>query len=207
MIARVILCIVLLLPLAIAAQPPGGSLQDLLVQAHSNNAWERYRALQNLASLAEGYPEVQAVLLAGLHDPEALVRRGAAAGLLQAPRLPAALDPLLGALRDPDAEVRAAVAETLGYYGDARALAPLRELLKDKDPKARAGAVGGLGRLPRRDPAARAWGREIPDLLLAATGDPDPAVRAKAAEYLGYLRVARAEEALIRLLDDPSRDV
>jgi len=40
------------------------------------------------------------------------------------------VDPLLGLLRDQDADVRAATADALGSLGDKRAVEPLISLLK-----------------------------------------------------------------------------
>ena len=52
---------------------------------------------------------------------------------------PCALEPLFQALKDPDARVRVAAAESLGYIGDERAVQPLAEAL-------RAGFVGRSAR-------------------------------------------------------------
>jgi len=124
---------------------------------------------------------------------------------------------VLRGLRDPDATVRAACAETVsrqargGAAKDAAtrigtaALAALRELVRDRDRVVRARAVAALSILePRR--VARASGDPAPEVRAAVvaaateaelrvlTDDPDPSVRAAALATIGD----RAPELLVR---------
>jgi len=124
---------------------------------------------------------------------------------------------VLRGLRDPDATVRAACAETVsrqargGAAKDAAtrigtaALAALRDLVRDRDRVVRARAVAALSILePRR--VARASGDPAPEVRAAVvaaateaelrvlTDDPDPSVRAAALATIGD----RAPELLVR---------
>jgi HEAT repeat protein len=94
---------------------------------------------------------------------------------------------MVDALRDPDAEIRAHAAETLGELADKRALSALITAAGDTDAAVRRNAVAALGLL--HDPAAL-------DTLIQALGDRDGQTQAAAAEALGELRDHRAVEAL-----------
>ncbi len=64
---------------------------------------------------------------------------------------------LIPALVDENADVRIAVAETLGYCGDVEAVSPIRLSLKDTDPWVKAAALRSLVQLVGED--------ALPDLL------------------------------------------
>jgi HEAT repeat protein len=76
-------------------------------------------------------------------DPDKHVR-ARAARILGDLANPAALEPLLRALKAPEAEVRASAAAALGQLGDQRAVAPLTALLKDPQPEVRDAAAAAL---------------------------------------------------------------
>jgi HEAT repeat protein len=86
---------------------------------------------------------------------------------------------------DSPAARRRAVA-IAGHRGEA---AVARAHLDDADPRVRATALGALSRC----------GELHADELRAATGDPDPAVRRRAAE----LGARHTEISLLELLTDP----
>jgi HEAT repeat protein len=75
-------------------------------------------------------------------------RRAIAATLLGADRFrewsPAAVEPLLAALKDEAFEVRAAAAKSLGKIADPRAIDPLQELLRDNYSDVRTAAAEAL---------------------------------------------------------------
>lgn len=119
-----------------------------------------------------------------------------AAKMLQDVPDPAAVEPLIGALRDKDGNVRQRAATALGNIGQA-AGSSLVGLLQDPDPEMRRVAVEQLGRIRRP---------EALEPLLAALRDPDPNVQWWAAWALGELGPT-AEEALKKLLRDPDRAV
>jgi len=62
---------------------------------------------------------------------------------------PAAVPPLIEALRDEDSNVRRQAAETLGEIKDPAAVPPLIEALRDKDSDVRAAATRALGRIKK----------------------------------------------------------
>ncbi|MDB4963655.1 MAG: hypothetical protein JWP01_3654 [Myxococcales bacterium] len=128
---------------------------------------------------------------------------------------------VLRGLRDPDATVRAACAETIARQArgsstragairvGSGALARLRELARDRDQVVRARAVGALAILePRR--IARASSDPAPEVRAAAVAaatepelrslavDADPDVRAAALAMLGE----RSPELLVRAASD-----
>jgi hypothetical protein len=75
-------------------------------------------------------------------------KRAIAASMLGADRFrewaPAAVEPLLGALKDEAFEVRTAAAKSLGKIADPRAIDPLQELLRDNYSGVRAAAAEAL---------------------------------------------------------------
>jgi HEAT repeat protein len=73
-------------------------------------------------------------------------RRQAAAALQVSGDL-RAVGPLLAALTDTDAGVRAVVARALGALGDRRAVAPLLTALRDAEAEVRRAAAEALWRL------------------------------------------------------------
>ena len=117
---------------------------------------------------------------------------------------------LLPLLKDPDAEVRAQTAKTLGDIKGAKATAPLLPLLKDPSPRVRSFAAIALGNLKSReatpaliealrendntDPVLRhalcsaLAGCNDSVLLLAASNDPSTAVRLGAIVALRRLK-------------------
>jgi len=107
---------------------------------------------------------------------------------------PATVDALVKALKDPDAGVREAAAESLGRLADARALDGLLAAASDSDAKVRAAVVEAL--------AALQEARAIP-VLAKALKDSSPAVRREAAEALSRLDEApEAVEPLVSALQD-----
>ena len=117
---------------------------------------------------------------------------------------PRTVPELMRALKDPDAKVRLAAANTLGERGPAAALAakPLGEALKDPDAKVRLAAAKALGRIgPTAHPAYPA--------LVHALGDDDEAVRKAARASLGTLKKSAGQYVpeLSAALKDPSAPV
>ncbi len=106
--------------------------------------------------------------------------------------------PLIGALRDEDANVRAKAVEVLARIGDARAVDPLIGALKDRDSRVRATAVEALTKIGD----ARAV-QALTNLLQ----DSSPEVRTAAAEALGKMKDPVAVEALMNMLKDSDGDI
>ena len=136
---------------------------------------------------------------------------------------------LIGALRDPNVEVRRAAVNSLGNLEDHTAIPALREALKDEDAEVRAGALEALGNLedaasadaiaamlkdPNREVRAKAI-EALSDLeltsppagLLDALKDPDAEVRHQAAHAVGHFEDARAIPMLRSMLEDPNGEV
>ena len=88
---------------------------------------------------------------------------------------PAAVEPLIGLMRSPSAEVRTASAQALASLKDPRAEDALIALLKDPDPAARRQACASLQALGRPE--------AIPPLI-ALLSDPVLPVRASARDAL-----------------------
>jgi quinoprotein glucose dehydrogenase len=162
---------------------------------------------------APAHPEgVRGSRLARLHAIWALGQIGRKA--------PTSLDPLVPLLGDPDDEVRAQAAKTLGDARSAPAFGPLVRLLKDDSPRVRSLAAIALGKLGRpgaveplvqllrdnadADPFLRhaavmgLVGSDDPAALLRAASDPAPSVRL--GVLLALRRLKRPEVA--RFLDD-----
>jgi HEAT repeat protein len=149
----------------------------------------------NPALAKEARDALLKILPAALKDSRADVRLKAAKILQDVPD-PIAVDPLIGALRDKDINVRRRAGIALGKIGQP-AVKSLVGLLKDPDPEMRRVAVEQLGKT--RHPEAL-------EPLLTAVRDPDPNVQWWAAWALGEMGPT-AEEDLKKLLRDPDRGV
>jgi HEAT repeat protein/beta-lactamase regulating signal transducer with metallopeptidase domain len=136
---------------------------------------------------------------------------------------------LIARLRDENAGVRRAAANSLGRLGDLRAVAPLITVLADSDAEVRAQAIDALKDLedPRainpiagllKDPVAEVrhnalsalsnWERGVPTApVVALLDDSNADVRREAVQLLGNLHVRSAGSAIARLVHDPSADV
>jgi HEAT repeat protein len=135
------------------------------------------------------------------------------------------IGPLLDALKDSEANLRAAAANALGHSSDERRISPLLKAFKDSVPLVRVAAAEAIGRtgnaaylknfLPLlkdesfevRETAvtelARIQTPEALDLIISALKDRDADVRKRAVEGLGKLRDPRSVGALISTLIDP----
>lgn len=136
--------------------------------------------------------------------------------------------PLIAALKDKDAGVRAAAARGLELMKDKRALKPLIAALKDPDPSVQAAAANTLGRmrsaaeavkeavkplaaaLESKDQKVRwaaagalaAIGKPAVESLIAALKHDDGTVRMIAAKALTEAREPRAAKGLTAVLKD-----
>ena len=108
------------------------------------------------------------------------------------------VDPLILALGDSSATVRASVSEALGKLDDPRVVKPLMQVLADDDPTVRQKGATALGKLRAR-PAVK--------LLLERLADNDKDVRRSAAYALGQIGDRRSIEPLIGLLSDKKPEV
>jgi HEAT repeat protein len=107
-----------------------------------------------------------------------LKTRLAAVAKLAASKGKEAVEPLLFALKDSQAEVRSAAAMALGQFQDARSLQPLIKLLQDPVPLVRSTVIQSL--VQWQDPA-------VTNALVGVLGDTDPAVSLRAARCLDQL--------------------
>jgi HEAT repeat protein len=101
-----------------------------------------------------------------------------------------ATDRFVEALTDGDPAVRLQAARFLGMLRDPSASLALIAALSDKSARVREHAAGALHHLAER--------RAFPYLALRMFEDPDPDVRAAAAQALGELAGADVERALAR---------
>lgn len=110
-------------------------------------------------------------------------------------RDPRVVAPLIAALSDPDAAVRARAAEALGTRDEAHVVPALIALLGDADLDVRRMVVQSLGRIGQESAL---------DALLSVLADPDASLRAQAAEALGNLPPHLTASALVdAFLHDP----
>src|SRR5438093_5349345 len=110
-------------------------------------------------------------------SPAEGTRDGLGVDAQQAPA-EAAIDALVGVLKDVDAGVRRQAAAALGEIGNARAVPGLMDALKDTDPDVRQRAISALGEIGD----ARAVSG-----IAGALKDASPSIRARAASALGEL--------------------
>jgi len=105
---------------------------------------------------------------------------------------------LIARLKDDDAGVRRAAAQSLGRLGDRRAVQPLIGILADPEAEVRRSAIEALADL--EDPAAIG---PIAGLLK----DPDTDVKKEALSALGHFDQKIPTTGIVDLLDDLSADV
>jgi HEAT repeat protein len=145
----------------------------------------------NPALAKEARDALLKVLPAALKDSNVEVRLNAARLLQDVPD-PSAVEPLIGALRDKDGNVRQRAGIALAKIGQP-AESSLVGLLRDPNPEMRRLGAEQLGKI--RDP-------ETLEPLLAALRDPDPNVQWWAAWALGEIGPP-VEKVLNKLMRDP----
>jgi HEAT repeat protein/beta-lactamase regulating signal transducer with metallopeptidase domain len=136
---------------------------------------------------------------------------------------------LIARLKDENAGVRRAAAQSLGRLGDVRAVAPLIAVLADSNAEVRATAIEALADFEDRraidpivallkDPvtdvrhnalnALSRWEQGVPTApVIALLDDPDADVRHEAVNLLEHLNARSAGSAIARLIHDPNADV
>ena len=182
----------------------------------------RAEAAQSLGSIAD--PAAAPHLMPLLNDTAVEVRRSATAALAHLEEACSGgqetADAFILAMKNGDCVVRVWAAHGAGYCRNSRVILPLMVLLADPDLDVFRSAATALKTTgadpailtlakfrPSIDAVARAFEllrgpRTVPPLL-EALKDPDPAVRACAAEALGPFKAQEAFEPLLSLLDDP----
>jgi HEAT repeat protein len=166
-----------------------------LIEKLAHPDWEQ--AKQASAALIKHGAEALPALIDALDSEDDTLRAGAASAL-EAIGDPRAIPALVAALR-PDSPVRQPFIFALGSFG-AGAVPALAEALLDPitPVQARIDLAEALGRTDCPEAAAA---------LHDALGDPDPAIRAGAANGLGWMLDPAARDPLLRALDDPDRTV
>jgi HEAT repeat protein len=139
------------------------AVEPLVAALEDNTYWVREQAAVTLGQLGwQPLDEIQSALLAvAKKDWNLAVSLG-----------PAALAPLIAALRDTDSGVRDQAAAALGKLGDTRALEPLVAALRDTDSGVRVRVAAALGQL---------GDTRAVELLMAALEDNEYWVRGQAA--------------------------
>jgi cyclophilin family peptidyl-prolyl cis-trans isomerase/HEAT repeat protein len=150
-------------------------------------------------------PQYVAPLARQLQSRDAELRAQAANALFRLRRpLEGAVPPLIAALSDPHADVRANAARALGGSQDARAVEPLLKLLDDADERVQVSAVRALAALENKaavEPLVR-YGERLSALRASvAAKPPSPAISRllEVAAALGRLKDSRAAPLLAKL--------
>jgi HEAT repeat protein len=131
--------------------------------------------------------------LAGQLSARSVSARIEAVWALTKSKDPAAVGPLIAALRDKHPVVRMWAAQGLGDFKDPRAIGPLATVLEDKDIGAGSAAATALGLMADKGGL---------DPLLAALKDPSWKIRQRAVNALGMVERPEVAEALLSSLED-----
>lgn len=134
-------------------------------------------------------------LLALLQNAESSSLRSHAAHALSWCSDSRAVNPLIAALKDEDADVRWYAAFALGTLGDHRAVEALIVAYEDTHPRVRESALRALAKIAVEDD------RSI-ELLIKALGDEDAPTRYTAVSVVEKIRNERLIEPLVALLAD-----
>ncbi|MDI6735852.1 MAG: HEAT repeat domain-containing protein [bacterium] len=108
------------------------------------------------------------------------------------------LDHLILRLNDPDAQIRKAVIEVLGYLKDSRTIDSLVHRLSDSDAEVRDIATVSLSNFGTP---------KIVETFIAELDNPDWRIRKAAADGLGVLKTPKSLESLFKKINDPDSEV
>lgn len=207
--------------LSMLGPPVVGPLVELIERPEASENYEEPGAVEGATSVIG--PGGQAWEITTRRD----LRRVYAAAILGEIADPSTVEPLVGALRDENDDVRCQASGALAKFG-REAVEPLARALADPDPDVRivaAGILGDLGDGPVVDPLIRALRDENDDVrgaaagalvragsvavdrLIGATKDGNRWVRLYAAGALKYIGDPGALEALQALTRDEDPDV
>ncbi|MEN6544772.1 MAG: HEAT repeat domain-containing protein [Armatimonadia bacterium] len=178
-----------------------------------------YPATREIAAQGLGYlgdATAAAPLAAALKDPDAYVRRRAAAALITVPAAPVVPQIASAATTDKVPEVRRFAVEALGWVGSPAVVPALNQATLDRDASVRRDAAIQLGRIaaPAKEAKQAPLAPEVAtsivqslSAMLDETADPDPDVRWAAVVALGKLHDKASQRVLVRALSDPSPQV
>jgi HEAT repeat protein len=184
---------------------------DSQVRAYAAMGLGRFKAPQAVEPLIhllddpdESVGMSAAMALGQSQDPRAIAPlvaslsrvRAASMALLQFG--PAAIEPLLAAVKSDDPAERSSALETLALSHDPRAIPVLTAALDDPEPEVRQIALFALQTLNAPN---------FHEALRAALNDPDPVTRANALRASGELPIAESIPIVIAALHDPDPSV
>lgn len=124
------------------------------------------------------------------------VERWSAAYRVGELRHPAAVDPLIKALSDKDADVRRVALEALGKIGDSRSVPHILKSLKSRDKEMRLSAIRALGNM-KDEATSRALIEFLKDV-----SPEDLDLRKFIIHRLGELEAEEAVDSILELLGD-----
>lgn len=171
----------------------------ILRQMIRNDTDWRVRASAGRALGRLGTRDAVPDLVRALRDPVVDVRVVAAAAIWRLPD-PAAVPALIELLSDSEASARQWGALALGVIRDTRATTPLVALLRDPEKSVRLDVIRSLGRI--RDASAV---QPLEAYVRDESRDLDE--RVEAVSSLAALQGPEKVDALVRLLEYPSRDI
>jgi HEAT repeat protein len=169
-------------------------VQGLIRALHHPEVNVQYEAAEALGIIGDP-AAVQPLIEALTGDPYSGVRWKASEALARIGK--PAVEPLIAALRNPDADVRWKAAIALGDIGDERAVVPLIELLRDEDRFVKSRAAYALSSVGR--PAV------LPLIQALRTGDGN--LRWGAAIALGAIKDPESALPLLHALGDRYENV
>jgi HEAT repeat protein len=128
-----------------AAAPAAPLLRKFLHDHSDTGRWVRANAAETLGKIGPGAADATGDLIALWADEFLYARRNAVDAVSCIG--PAAIPALMGALHDPQPDIRSGAAWQLGVFHAAQATSPLIEALGDKDPTVQAAARQALGKI------------------------------------------------------------
>jgi len=170
-----------------------------------DNLYTKAAATKAVGKMDKLSPEITALIVQNLSDPDKRIRYSSAMTLAEYGSLKNnQIPPVITLLSDEDYKTRllAIIIIKNNVEASKKQIPQILQLMKDENPEVRSSAVRALGKM---GPA----GRKNINAIIALLKDKNPKVRSSAAFVIGDFGPSAAEHAadVVKLLNDPNKHV